>query len=416
LYFLGIIAATVLLFSTILPFILHKKRNFSSVYKINLSILISCVITLTALVTFAVWYTKFNKLVYELNLQLPLLVYSLILTIAAVVSARLIAKHISSAENNYLGIKSGIHQFNKGKNELKKHLNGFKYSFILVFLPFLLLLLSFTNRTLYSIVFDNSGSMRPAIESSKFFLNDNISNLTGQADFVITSIPGQIPKRKKFNTYFTPDTLNSLFNQKKFYLPKKITSVKDADELLANSEFYQNISEFQTGIASLDVSDLGSPVQQLIWSNFLTAYKSENSYNEKKLIIISDGADDMLMAFGAYQPNVYKSSVLTEKIKDKDGAEISPDLFYDDIKFIDLNTEIQNNDKLLQGVFLKTGSKAQIVSEDGIGEAFAQTFFDDVYKDFFTKVYVDKDFLIYLLIILSLGLISLALFVNVSSK
>jgi hypothetical protein len=258
--------------------------------------------------------------------------------------------------------------------------------------------------------------MRPAIESSKFFLNDNISNLTGQADFVITSIPGQIPKRKKFNRYFTPDTLNSLFNQRKFYLPKKITSVKDADELLANSEFYQNISEFQTGIASLDVSDLGSPVQQLIWSNFLTAYKSENSYNEKKLIIISDGADDMLMAFGAYQPNVYKSSVLTEKIRDKDGAEISPDLFYDDIKFIDLNTEIQNNDKLLQGVFLKTGSKAQIVSEDGIGEAFAQTFFDDVYKDFFTKVYVDKDFLIYLLIILSLGLISLALFVNVSSK
>lgn len=207
---------------------------------------------------------------------------------------------------------------------LKKLFNLRKFYWLLLFIPFLILFLKPNSKYLYSIVIDNSLSMENNLIYGVNSFGAALKYSPKDAKYVLSYLPqceNQLDcfnKAKNLKTNLTdiskvnfPDSLGSL------------SFVFDYAENVINS-FNQNIQ----------ISGISSPLSEMIWQNFITTKDIKENFTEKRLIVLTDGADNLYFQNDKKIPSIGKS-ILDEK--SKDGK--SPREFYDKIFFINQGGE-----------------------------------------------------------------------------
>ncbi|NDP22171.1 MAG: hypothetical protein GZ091_13985 [Paludibacter sp.] len=204
-------------------------------------------------------------------------------------------------------------------NNLRKQFNRRKFYWLLTLLPFLLLLIAPNTKYLYSIVIDNSLSMENNLIWSVNSFSESLSYSPKEAQYILSYFPmcnneaDCIRKAARLKTNL-----------------KKISIVNNPDSLGTTTYSFDNSQNVINAIGQdIQISGIGSPISEAIWQNFLTAKKSTTDFKEKRLIILTDGAENL---YYQNQKEVQKigGSILDSKSKDK----ISPREFYDKIFFV----------------------------------------------------------------------------------
>jgi hypothetical protein len=156
----------------------------------------------------------------------------------------------------------------------------------LALLPFIILLFKPKESYLYSIVFDNSASMENQLIYAKDALKEVVNNLNNNSSFVVSSVP----------ICNTEQSCLALAGKAKRNL-KDIISVNDTGTLLASTNVFAKKEEFFSFINSggIEITGAGSPIYECIWQNFIESVKlnESQSYTKKKLIILTDGNDNL---------------------------------------------------------------------------------------------------------------------------
>ena len=244
-------------------------------------------------------------------------------------------------------------------NSFKKR----KMYFVIVFIPFLLLLFRPTSFNLYSIVFDNSGSMDVQNDNSKIALNSIIYNLNNNSNYIISQIP--FCKGEK-------GCLQHISSVKKDL--NSIVHVGENDQLVATTNFFETKKEFSEYInsSSLSITEASSPIYECIWDNFRKSVNLNNKhvYKKRTLIVLTDGADNL------YAPPEDRVIEPTNCIIDYSYGKIKLADFYDNIKFISYKG-IDNG-----GIF-KTCSQIEVLNGENLEELKKSIIsqFDDVFID-----------------------------------
>ena len=161
---------------------------------------------------------------------------------------------------------------------MKKHIRLYLLLFLLTIVPFGLLLIQSNRASLVSIVLDNSGSMNQYLDYGAFSLSNVLEESPHKGEYVFTTLdirPSYSPKDSTVQQYF-----------------ETIVNTTDPNRLPTSTATYANpqglINDF------LQVSTAGStPLLQGIWQNYLTARNNFAHYKNRKMIVVSDGADDI---------------------------------------------------------------------------------------------------------------------------
>ena len=190
---------------------------------------------------------------------------------------------------------------------------------MLVLIPFLILLLKPNSKYLYSIVIDNSASMENNLIYGVNSFGAALSYSPKEAQYVLSYLPqcdnqaDCLNKAKKLKTNLgeiskvnKPDSLGSL------------TFVFDRSENVINA-----INQ------DIQISGISSPLSEMIWQNSLTTKEIPDNFTEKRLIILTDGGDNLYFQNEKGLKSIGKSILDS---KSKDGK--SPRDFYDEIFLI----------------------------------------------------------------------------------
>lgn len=161
---------------------------------------------------------------------------------------------------------------------MKKHVRMYMLLFLFTIVPFGLLLIQSNRASLVSIVLDNSGSMNQYLDYGAFSLSNVLEESPHKGEYVFTTLdirPSYSPKDSTIQQYF-----------------ETIVNTTDPNRLPTSTATYANpqglINDF------LQVSTAGStPLLQGIWQNYLTARNNFAHYKNRKMIVVSDGADDI---------------------------------------------------------------------------------------------------------------------------
>lgn len=161
---------------------------------------------------------------------------------------------------------------------MKAHLRIFMLLFLLAAVPFGLLLVRSNHSSLVSIVLDNSTSMNQYLDYGAFSLTNVLAESPHKGEYVFTTLDvpsSYAPKETTVQQYF-----------------ENIVNTTDPNRLPTSTSTYANpqglINDFQ------QVSSAGStPLLQGIWQNYLTTRNNFANYKNRKMIVVSDGADDI---------------------------------------------------------------------------------------------------------------------------
>ena len=161
---------------------------------------------------------------------------------------------------------------------MKKHIRVYMLSFLLTAVPFVLLLVRTNSSNLISIVLDNSGSMTKYLDRGAISLTSVLAESPHKSEYVFTTLDVRVPYSPK------DTTIQQYF--------ETIVNTTDPNRLPTSTTTYANsqglINDF------LQVSASGyTPLLQGIWQNYLTARNNFAHYKNRKMIIVSDGADNI---------------------------------------------------------------------------------------------------------------------------
>lgn len=203
--------------------------------------------------------------------------------------------------------------------ERKKTFKRRKLYWLLVFIPFIFLLIKPNSKYLYSIVIDNSASMDTYLAYGVNSFGSALSYSPKEADYVLSYLP------KCDND---SDCINKARKLKPSLEAISKVNMKDS---LGSLTYVFNRSEDVVNALNQDIqiSGIGSPLSEMIWQNYLNAKLISDNFSEKRLIILTDGGDNL------YFPNQKVVNSISKSILDsktKDG--ISPRDFYGNIFFI----------------------------------------------------------------------------------
>ena len=381
-----ILVAILVLFiisNLIIASIINKNKD-SVFYKKTITLFLSFTISITALTIFSVYGIFYNNIIYKSNLQAPVLIYFIILLTLVILTIHSFLKKIKSKSPVHIGFQSAPIQQNNLVLSLTSSLKKRKIYFIIVFLPFLLLLLRPPNFNLYSIVFDNSGSMDVQNENAKIALNSIINNLNDNSNYIIS----QIPFCKGEN-----GCLEYVGSVKKDL--NSIVQVGGNEQLVSTTNFFENKNEFSDYInsSSLSITEASSPIYECIWDNFRKSVKlnNEHAYNKRSLIVLTDGADNL------YAPVEYKFTAPTSCISNYSFNKTNLSDFYDNIKFISYT----GSDK---GGIFNTCGQIEVLNGENLDELTKSitSQFDDVFIDKIFLVTIFSLLFLSFLIILNL--------------
>lgn len=260
---------------------------------------------------------------------------------------------------------------------MKKHIRVYMLSFLLTAVPFVLLLVRTNNSNLISIVLDNSGSMNQYLDHGAVSLTNVLAESPRKGEYVFTTLdlrPSYSPKDSTVQQYF-----------------ETIVNTTDPNRLPTATATYSHpqglINDF------LQVSPAGStPLLQGIWQNYLTARNNFAHYKNRKMIVVSDGEDD-IYAYEQLLKDRWKHQDIFQQ-KGKVG-ESPVEFFNGGIYAINLGGE--------EDAYLWNDCYESITLRDGISQ---QSYFDALI-DFLPEMFFDWMlifFIVELLIITFLGI------------
>lgn len=303
---------------------------------------------------------------------------SLLFVISIVYVLIAIASKIKNKNHRDIGLNAGPV---KQAEVLNIIINSFlrkKLLILIVYLPFLLILFTPSNRYLYSIIFDNSASMDEQNSNAEEAIGAIVNNLKENSHYVITNIP-LCKTEQDCERYQLAIKKN--INQ--------IIATGDTGNLTASTNIFNNKSDFFNYINSggIKITGASSPIYECIWDNFIKTvqYCKDNDFDKKRLIVLTDGLDNLYAKDSGFKsPNIciseykYKGTTLSE--------------FYDDITFISYLSDSK------KGIF-NTCSEFQLLEGQSLSNL--KEAFNDQLKD----IYYDKELLLLLFIIITFGLL-----------
>lgn len=353
------------------------KKSDSPFVRLQSALFIACSISLLLLVSYTVYFTYFNSYIYKQHLQavIILLVIGHIVVLVNIINKT--NKAIKSDNIKVIGVISGpIIQREKliaATNNNRK----LKMFVFMVLLPFFILLFKPKENYLYSIVFDNSASMENQLIYAKDALKEVVNNLNNNSSFVVSSVP-------ICNTETT--CLNLQLKAKKSL--NNIINVGDTGKLLASTNSFNSKEDFFNYINSggIEITGAGSSIYECIWQNFMQSVKlnETNSFTKKKLIILTDGNDNLYAKEAGFVAPIncisdynYKNTLLND--------------FYSGTTFISYGDASVSN-------MFKTCNNIEVL--DGFDySSFKNSFYEQLEDIFF-----DKQFLWIIAILLLIGI------------
>ena len=353
------------------------KKSESPFVRLQSAQFIACCISLLLLVTYTVYFTYFNSYIYKQHLQavVILLVISHIGVLVKTISN--LNKAIKSDNIKVIGIISG--PIIQKEKLIAATVNNRKLKMIvfMVLLPFIILLFKPKENYLYSIVFDNSASMENQLIYAKDALKEVVNNLNNNSSFVVSSVP--ICNNEKSCVALGEKAKRNL---------KDIISVNDTGTLLASTNVFAKKEDFFSFINSggIEITGAGSPIYECIWQNFIESVKisESKSYTKKKLIILTDGNDNLYAKVeGCIAP--------VNCISDYSYQAVSFSDFYSDLSFINYGDADNIN-------MFKTCSAINVLNGYDYN-SFKNSFYEQLEDIFF-----DKQFLWIIAIFLLLGI------------
>ncbi|MGB8193115.1 MAG: vWA domain-containing protein [Chitinophagaceae bacterium] len=278
LYWLWLPAAifAIWILALLLRFVLIKsKYPFKTIFTIHKRIAIASAVAAAACILLMIYY--WSTLYYETySVQLIHLLSLFLILIVPVVSALLLRayykkerlREITAQPNTFLQQEKIIDRSRKGFTQIKLWslfaLTGFAGILFWGFKQ---------EKNLVSIVLDNSYSMHEPLANGKIALTNTFRNLNPNTHIVITSFSAQATKAHS--------SYNDITGSKRF----GITST---------NSFHENPESAAELIRTLDtVTNIGSPITQIIWENYQYVKQSFNpkDYKNVVLIIVTDGVD-----------------------------------------------------------------------------------------------------------------------------
>jgi uncharacterized membrane protein len=143
------------------------KFSNSPIVKRQLSLFVSTVINLFLLISFSIYHTKVTSFIVDNRLQGIILILILILTFLSYYLFKKSNKKIKTNTVQFTGAIEGPLNYTKFKLFLLSRVQRMKYLFLIVFIPFMILLIKPKDKILYSLVFDNSQSMENQLGFAK---------------------------------------------------------------------------------------------------------------------------------------------------------------------------------------------------------------------------------------------------------
>jgi hypothetical protein len=260
--------------------IFSKRKKLKAVFVINQAWVISSLITagiLIGLICF--WWSKnfFNQRPYQFALLISLTIAMLI----PVISIFNLRRYYSTE-----GIKEisdqpkTANQFESVVILTKKAFSRNKIYFLIPILGFLFLLFYFYKGTnLIALVYDNSASMQEttAIEA----LSETFSNLDDNNEIILTTLEG-------YKENDRPPLVKTSMSE-------IMATSKSANLKAGNVVAFSNPTEAKNGLTQISNQCVGSPICESIWKTFLyiKETKANQVYDNKLLIVITDGADNI---------------------------------------------------------------------------------------------------------------------------
>jgi hypothetical protein len=260
--------------------VFNKRGQMKKIFIINRAWIISSMIAACILISLiCFWWSKnfFSNHPY----QLPLLVS---LTIAMLIPVVALFKLLPYFSPEFIkeitDQPKTANQLNSVIVHTKKAFRRNKLYFLIPVLGFLFLFFYLYKGTnLITLVLDNSGSMiqTTALEA----LTETFDNLDKNNEIVLTTLNG--PNYKP-NTN-ARKSMNDLMKEKK-------SSNLNAGNVTA----FQNPAEAKNAISQITGFECCSPICESIWKSylFIRETKSNETYKNKLLVVITDGADNYI--------------------------------------------------------------------------------------------------------------------------
>lgn len=343
--------------------------------RLKLSVYYSLLVCLTLLVTFSVIFTFYNSFIFIHKLESVILLLFISFVISIVYVLITLARKIKNKNHRDIGFNSGPAKQANILSVLMLAFQKKKLLILIVYVPFLLVFFTPSDRYLYSIIFDNSASMDEQNSNAQEAIGAIVNNLKENSHYIVTNIP--ICKTDEDCERFQLAVKTNI---------NQIIAVGDTGNLTAVTNFFNNKSDFYNFINSggIAITGASSPIYECIWDNFTKSVKycNDNEFDKKSLIVLTDGLDNLYAKdLGFKAPNTcisdykYKDTILRE--------------FYDNITFISYLEENQN------GIF-KTCSEFQLLDGQSLSEL------KDAFSGQLQDIYFDKELLLLLFILITI--------------
>lgn len=263
-------------------------RSLSSIYLAGIITTSLVFITVFGLMKFTVFFGKYFC-------QMGFLLGLLIVAISTIIAYTKLCK---------IGKKKDINALGFSTTQTEKQLKFLKfkrYTFtlwiwsILFFVPFALLLLPNSSQHLVSIVLDNSGSMTENLQQCTNALNAALLPTKKSADYVFTTIDYTKNNDLIEKTISDASKDNNTLSQFAHQYFDDIVNQKSFSGLATNTVTFNDAVSLFNAFSQIGIAESGSPVYEGIWQNYLMSKDLciNSAYDSKKMIVITDGADNM---------------------------------------------------------------------------------------------------------------------------
>ena len=321
LYLLISIAVLYLVYVLVLKLFLKKEKpNWRILYLL----VIVPIFLLFSFLIVAIYLWCFTKFFSENPFQLTFLIIELVFLITSFSAFFILSKKFKFKElYKITGIPISTFEVNLFYSKFKKYFKILKLWFLLPIFSFIILFFCKDPNTLLSIVFDNSTSMGDEFHDQTRAISNTLNYINSNTDIVISYFP-------------ICDDCSELQDNLKNNIDD-IISETDYDNLLGESEIFFDKNSAIRFIRSdeLELSNIGSPLAETIWGNFLytVSETKAKTYKNKHLIVISDG-DGFILG---------KESLINFNIFEQNTEEAQLDDYFNKITLISLSQNGNNN-------------------------------------------------------------------------
>lgn len=298
-------------------FLKNEKKITFLLYR---NLILGNFLILFLLIILEISVINFSNEINSNHLQLPFIIATILVCIFLIFLFYNFKSKFKFNNNQILGISIGNIEKNKRSKLFIQDYNYLKKILIIIFIPFLLLLLKPKEKWLVSLIIDNSESMDEKLIYGIQSFNSALTKVEKQADFVLTQFP---------NGSNAEDCIKIVSKEKNNIL--NIIKQNKSDSLVSQTIILYGKETLLTYLNSknINISLTLSPIYEAIWQNFIISTKQAKDiyYYKKKFILISDGQDlNLYKNTNKLGVDIFKSKL----------DNIAPVNFYDQIDFINL--------------------------------------------------------------------------------